>query len=399
MRLSSVAALVLTVGIVTMSSAANPAPAHKAIFKSGSSSTGWIDFDSQDGKRIFIPAKINGHETTVLLATGLPISDIDKSFAASIGLQPEVDSKGPATGDDKTAGLIHGIQIQIGDMTLQDTTASPVDFAPLAKHMGHPLPLLLGDDAFNELAVDIDFAHHRIAFSNPASQAKPDGAVELPLTRVEDIPLVPFSIEGAPPAQFELGIGNSGELVVYQSYYESHKLLEGRKTSKRLAAGTGGFITETVATLNRAEFAGLTFGSMPAAFIPSSQSGTKSDVIAGDLGLPLLARFRLILDYSHHCVYALPYAKPTRAPFAKDRLGLSLDKADAGFAVGFVAPDSPAQAAGFKVGDKITLIDGKSAEAWPGTSFGDLRYGTSGANLVFTMQGGGIRQVKLADYF
>jgi Aspartyl protease len=171
MRLSSVAALVLTVGIVTMSSAANPAPAHKAIFKSGSSSTGWIDFDSQDGKRIFIPAKINGHETTVLLATGLPISDIDKSFAASIGLQPEVDSKGPATGDDKTAGLIHGIQIQIGDMTLQDTTASPVDFAPLAKHMGHPLPLLLGDDAFNELAVDIDFAHHRIAFSNPASQA------------------------------------------------------------------------------------------------------------------------------------------------------------------------------------------------------------------------------------
>jgi hypothetical protein len=152
----------------------------------------------------------------------LPISVIDKSFAASIGLQSEVDSKGPATGDDKTAGLIHGIQIQIGNMTFEDTTASPVDLAPLAKHMEHPLPLLLGDDAFNELAVDIDFAHHRNAFSNPDHVVKPDGAVELPLTRVEDIPLVPFSIEGSPPAQFELGIGNSGELLVYQSYYESH---------------------------------------------------------------------------------------------------------------------------------------------------------------------------------
>jgi hypothetical protein len=396
MRSASTAALVLAFGMMGVSSAA---PVHKAIFEGGASSTGWIDFEFQDGKRIFIPAKINGHETKVQLATGLPISDIDKTFAASIGLQPKVDSKAPAAGDDKAAGLIRGIQIQIGDMTLQDTTASPVDFAPLAKHMGHPLPLLLGDDAFNELAVDIDFAHHRIAFSNPASQAKPDGVVELPLTRVEDIPLVPFSIEGAPPAQFELGIGNSGELLVYQSYYESHNLLEGRKTSMRLAAGTGGFIPETVATLNRAKFAGLTFGSMPAAFIPASVAGTKSDVIAGDLGLPLLARFRLILDYSHHCVYALPYADPTRAPFAKDRLGLSLDKADAGFAVGFVAPDSLAQAAGFKVGDKIALINGKSAEVWPVTSFADLRYSPSGTNLVFTMQGGGVRQVKLADYF
>jgi hypothetical protein len=399
MKLFSAAAWTLVFGALGALYQASAAPAPKVMFEGGASSTGWINFDSQGGKSIFIPAKINGHETTVLLATGLPISDIDKSFAASIGLQPEVDSNGPASGDDKPAGLIHGIQIQIGDMTLQDTTASPVDFAPLAKHMGHPLPLLLGDDAFNELAVDIDFAHHRIAFSNPHNLVKPDGAVELPLTRVEDIPLVPFSIEGAPPAQFELGIGNSGELLIYQSYYESHKLLEGRRTSKRLAAGTGGFIPETVATLNRAEFAGLTFGSMPAAFIPSSVAGTKSDVIAGDLGLPLLARFRLILDYSHHRVYALHYADPTRAAFAKDRLGLSLDKADAGFVVGFVAPDSPAQAAGFRVGDKVTLINGKSADGWPGTSFADLRYDATGTNLAFTMQGGAVRNVKLADYF
>jgi membrane-associated protease RseP (regulator of RpoE activity) len=259
--------------------------------------------------------------------------------------------------------------------------------------------LLLGDDAFNELAVHIDFAHHRIAFSNPDHLVKPDGAIELPLTRVEGIPLVPFSIEGAPPAQFELGIGNSGELLVYQSYYESHKLLEGRNTSKRLAVGTGGFVHETVATLNRAEFAGLTFGSMPAAFIPLSQSRPKSDVIAGDLGLPVLARFRLILDYSHNRVYALPYADAAAAPFAKDRLGLSFDKEDIGFAVEFVAPNSPAQAAGFKVGNKIALINGKSAEAWPGTSFANLRYSRSGTNLVFTMQGGVVRQVKLADYF
>jgi S1-C subfamily serine protease len=118
-----------------------------------------------------------------------------------------------------------------------------------------------------------------------------------------------------------------------------------------------------------------------------------------DLGLPILARFRLIIDYSHGRLYAIPYADVRKAPFAKDRLGLSLNKEDAGFTVAFVAPNSPAQAAGFKVGDDVTLIDGKPAKVWPEKSFAALSYGASGTNLIFTMHGGGVRQVKLADYF
>jgi len=186
-------------------------------FANGASSTGWIDFEFQDGKRIFIPAKINGHETRVLLATGLPVSDIDKTFAVSIGLHKHQGPETPSQKSAETDGLIHGINIQIGNMTLQDTSASPVDFSPLSAHIGHDLPLLVGDDAFGHSSVDIDFAHHRISFSKPGSQPKPDGAIVLPITRVDDIPLVPVSIEDASPAQFELGIGNSSEALVYQS--------------------------------------------------------------------------------------------------------------------------------------------------------------------------------------
>lgn len=388
MRRSFVVASLFAFGGLGVLAAESPVPAHKAIFKSGASSTGWIDFDFQDGKRIFIPVKINGHDTMAQLATGLPVSDMDKAFAASAGLEPK-------SGE----GRVGGLQIEIGNLTLRDTTAALVDFAPLAKRMGHPLPFLLGDDAFNELAVDIDFAHHRIAFRDPASQTKLAGAVELPLIPVEDVRLVPVSIEGAAPAQFELGLGNSGELLVYQSYYEPHKLMDGRPLSKRFAAGTGGFIPETVATLRRAEFAGVPLADMPAALIPSSVAGVKSDAIAGDLGLPVLTRFRLILDYSHERLYAAPYADASRAPFAKDRLGLFLLKEDDGFAVQFVAPNSPAEAAGFRVGDQIAAIDGKPAGDWRGNSFGELRYGASGTSLGFTLPGGKIRRVTLADYF
>jgi hypothetical protein len=371
---------------------------NKITFEGGASTTGWIDFDYQDGKRIFVPAKINGHDVEVLLATGLPVSDIDKSFASSIGLQPQAGPQASGATAEK-AGSIRGLRIQIGRLTLQDTAADPVDFGPFSKHIGHTLTFLLGDDVFNDLAVDIDFAHHRIAFSEPDHQVKPDGSVEIPLSRVEDLPLVPVSIEGAPPAQFEMGIGNSGEILVYQSYYESHKLLQGRRISTRLAAGTGGFNPETVGILNNAEFAGFKFSDMPAAFVPASLAGTKSGVIAGDLGLPVLSRFRLIIDYSHGRIYAVPYATAMQQPFAKDRLGLWLSKDDSGLAVEFVAPGSPAQAAGFKIGDKIALIDGKPVRAWPESAVADLRYAAAGTSTVFTMQGGGVRRVELADYF
>ena len=375
------------------------AQVHKATFKGGASSTGWIDFDFYDGKQIFIPATINGHDTMVLLATGLPIPDIDKAFAAAVGLEPTESRKTEGTADHDTTNSIGGVQIQIGALTLPVTTASVVDLTALSEHIGHSLPVLLGDDAFKDLVVDIDFAHRRMAISDPSNVVKPAGAVEVPLIRVQNEHLVPVSIEGATPTQFELGLGNSGEILVYESYYLQHKLVEGRRTSRRLAAGTGGFVPETVATLGRVEFAGVELGEMPAAFIPSSLTGGVSKLISGDIGLPILARFRLIIDYSHDRLYAMPYAEAARTPFPKDRLGLTLNKQDAGFAVRFVAPNSPAQTAGFKIGDEVELIDGNSIQAWNETALTDLKYGRTGTNLAFTMKSGSVRQVKLADYF
>jgi hypothetical protein len=382
----------------SISNSPGSAPAHRAVFAAGATSTGWIDFDFYDEKHIFIPAKVNGHDAEVLMATGLPVPDIDKAFAAAIGVEPK-ENLASAQSEHDSAPTVHGLQIQIGNLSLQELSASVVDFSALAKHMGHSLPLLIGDDSFDDLAVEIDFARHRIAFRDPASLAKPTGAVEVPLTREHDEHLVPVSLEDAPSAEFELGLGNSGEMLVYESYYQIHKVLEGKRSSQRLAAGTGGFVPEPVAMLNHIKFAGTELSSMPAAFIPASLTPGVPSSISGDIGLPVLARFHLIIDYAHDRLYAIPYPRILRKPFPKDRLGLTLNKQDSGFAVRFVAPHSPAELAGFKVGDRITLVAGKPAEDWTETALGDLRYRPSRSNLAFTMEGGILRHVKLADYF
>ena len=399
MKISFAAVLVLVLGAGNISNSPGSAPVHKAVFAAGATSTGWIGFDFYDEKHIFIPAKVNGHDAVVLLATGLPVPDIDKAFAAAIGVEPKENPASSAQSEHDSAPTVRGLQIQIGNLNLQDLSASVVDLSPLAKNMGHTLPLLIGDDSFDDLVLDIDFARQRLEFRNPASLVKPAGAAELPLTREHDEHLVPVSLEGAPSAEFELGLGNSGEMLVYESYYHLHKVLEGKRSSQRLAAGTGGFVPEPVATLKQVKFAGTELSSMPAAFIPASLIPGLPNSISGDIGLPVLARFHLIIDYAHDRLYAIPYPQILRKPFPKDRLGLTLNKQDSGFIVRFVAPHSPAESAGFKVGDRITLIAGKPAGEWTETALGDLRYRPSRSNLAFTIEGGILRHVKLADYF
>jgi hypothetical protein len=377
---------------------ARPAPVHMAVFSNGATSTGWIDFDFFAGNRIFFPARVNGQEVDVLLDSGATVSGIDKGFPAKIRLQSKGNFSAPGTGGVDTMGFVGGLEVQIGDLTLHGVNAAALDFAPVGDRIGHPMPFVLGDEIFNELAVDIDFAHHRLAFRDPASLELPAGATEVPLRRMFGNRSVPVSVEAAAPVEFEFDLGNGAPLEVYPAYYQAHGLPGARRTSQMMGGGVGGFRAETVASLRHFTFAGVDFSGVPASFTPDTLSGSNSNVVVGNIGLSVLDRFRLIIDYSHDRLYAAPYADAVTAPFARDRLGLALTKREADFAVEFVSPNSPAQAAGFKTGDVIAAIDGKPAQAWKDAGLSQLRY-TAEASLTFTMADGAVRRVQLADFY
>ena len=230
MRFQPTSLLACLVGLLLTSSAASSpitdkptlirsVPAHAATFKDGASSTGWIDFNFADGRSILIPAKVNGQSVLVKLIDGADTSYIDKDFAASIGFQPPTATK--------TAGAVN-VQVQLGDLTLRRVKTTTAD---LGAKRTDPLfvPFILSDDLFNQVVVDIDFAHHRVAFQNPQSAIKlPRGAMEIPLVRRLDARTIPVSIEGAASVPFEWFLGDPAPITVYQPYYETHKLLQNR---------------------------------------------------------------------------------------------------------------------------------------------------------------------------
>ena len=119
------------------------------------------------------------------------------------------------------------------------------------------------------------------------------------------------------------------------------------------------------------------------------------------MGLPLIERFDVVIDYPHNRIYATPHKDAGSAAYPKDRLGLVVraQKEGAGFTVAFVSPGSPAADAGFKVGDKIASINGLTAEGMPFLEMVMLRFADAGKAFSFEMGEGDERKIVAADFF
>lgn len=352
-------------------------------FKNGARSSGWIDCKVFKGFGVFVPVKINGHATMAYFYGGP--SGVDETIAAPLGL-----FSGEA--QDKARHM----DLEMGDLTVQGFGAADSQFAQASQVVGQPVPLLLGEEIFKQFAVEIDFSHKRIAFRDPVAVTRPKGAMELPITEVDGERVVPVSVNGAPPALFEFELGNvSGPMLVTPLYAKEHKLLEGVKTSQRLS----GKFTETVVSVPHLTLAGVETPAAPIALIPDSE--VPPPTIAGGMGLPLIERFDVVIDYPHNRIYATPHKDAGSVAYPKDRLGLVVmaQKEGVGFTVAFVSPGSPAADAGFKVGDKIASINGLTAKGMPFLEMVMLRFTDAGKAFSFEMGHGGERQIVAADFF
>jgi hypothetical protein len=167
-----------------------PTHVQTVVFKGSTSSSGWIDFTPLTNFGIYLPVKINGHDAMALLYGGP--SNIDKNFVESVGLVPKKED----------ARSVNGIQIQLGDLILQNAVAKTDDLQKQgydAKILGQPVLFRLGEEVFNQVVVDVDFAQHRVAFRDASTVTKPAGGIELPLIELDGERVLPLSIDGASP--------------------------------------------------------------------------------------------------------------------------------------------------------------------------------------------------------
>jgi hypothetical protein len=375
---------------------ARPKGRRVASFAGGATSTGPLTFDFFRGNRIYIPAKVNGHDVIVLLDSGAETSVLDKGWAEAHGIKSEGNVVAVGTGGRAEAAFARDVTFEVGALKLQDLNVATLDLSAISKQLGAPLPVILGAEVFKQLIVDIDFEAKQIAFHDPAGFKPPKGAVVVPVKSTSGgIRSVPVSIEGSPPVQVDFDIGNGSPFLLSSTYWQPKNLLEGRASSKVLSGAVGGMREQPIASLKTLTFAGVTFRDVPAVFQNAGNTAIDSERSVGNVGLPILSRFRMMTDYPNDRLYLAAHKDATSLPFAKNRAGLRTIRNPAGMLVVHVSPGSPAAAAGFKADDLILAIDGKpfdaAAEQW--------QTGPAGKTVTLTMSDTSVRRITLKDYY
>jgi hypothetical protein len=276
-----------------------------------------------------------------------------------------------------------------------------IDLAQVARQLGHPLPVVLGKEAFNELVVDVDFPHRQVAFHERAGFRAPKGAVRVPLREsTGGMREVRISVEGRPPIPVLFDVGNGGALSLYSSYWDKEGLLKGRRSTKTLSGAVGGVRERDLAVLKTVRLAGVTLRDVPTVFDGVDDSVSSSARQLGNLGLQVLGRFRMITDYARDAMFLVPDARAVAKPFPKDRSGLRVQPHEDRLEVLMVAPGSPAAAAGWRKGEHIVAIDGQPIR--PDFSRSELsrwRFGPAGKSVALRLADGTQRTLTLQDYF
>jgi hypothetical protein len=379
---------------------ARPASVRLWRFANGKRSTGWMDFEFFDEERIFIPSTVNGHPVRLILDSGAGISVLDSTYAKSVKINGGGSIGVMGVGGSSTMQLAPNLQVKMGGLTLSPITAGLIDLSSVSADMGHPMPLILGKEVLNQLVIDIDFQRHKIAFRDPQGFSGPPGAVRLELGRHSDNHTVPVSVEGAAPVPFDFDLGNGSPLIVYAAYRDQAHLLDGKRQSLTLTGGVGGTHPDKMATVGSIALGGVQMTQIPAAFPDAGNDAVSSDRTAGNIGLPVFKRFRLMTDYPHNAVWLIPNASALAEPFPKGRSGLDVTPAGDRLKVLLVAPGSPAAQTGWKEGDEITAIDGqKIGPAYPGSPLSRWARGPAGSEVTLMLADGSIRKLTLADYF
>ncbi|HEX3363646.1 aspartyl protease family protein [Phenylobacterium sp.] len=369
-------------------------------FAGGQHSTGWMDFDLYENERIFIPATVEGRPVELLLDSGAGITALDSGFAKQAGIKADGSVGVMGVGGSSTMQLAPNIEVKLGGLTLSHITAGLIDLSGVAASMGRPLPLILGKEVLNELVVDIDFQRRKIAFRDPNGFSGSPGAVRLVLGKHGDNHTVPVSVEGAAPVPFDFDLGNGSPLIVYGAYRDRAHLLDGKAQSLTLTSGVGGAKSDKMATVSSITLGGVQLASVPAAFPDAGNDAVSSDRTAGNIGLPVFRRFRLITDYMHNAIWLTPDASALAEPFPKRRSGLMVSQDGERLKVILVAPGSPAAQAGWKAGAEITAIDGqKIGPGYLGSPLSHWSEGAPGTEITLSLADGSIRKLTLADYY
>ncbi len=352
-----------------------------------------IAFDFVQDRQILFPITVNGRPAEAWLDSGASATVIDTAFARKLGLKLKGRVRARGVADPIGGVRLAHADLDVAHLQLNDRPVAVMDLSAVSRVVQRPVQVILGREVFDEAVVEVDFAQRTIAFQPNRGFRPPPGA-PLGLVRSGDLRSFVIAIAGAPvEAVFDLG--NAGGLLVDRDFAQGRGLLAGR-VSTQLAVGADGARESAVTSLDRVEVAGVVLNGVPTAAVQGLASHAQANV-----GLAILRRYHLTIDFAGDRMWLRPDADAATQAFRKNRAGLAVTPQQGRYLrVTHVALGSPAQAAGWKVGELIRSIDGQAIDpGYPASALSRWTFGPPGQVVALTLADGSRRLLSLAEYY
>jgi hypothetical protein len=330
---------------------------------------------SVSGGLIVVDAMIEGSGPFPMLLDTAGVDAVTPETAASIGLRIEdsgVVVRGAAGHTLSAASAnVRAIRLSDAQMIDQPFLVLSLPRALVDRGARPPVDGVLGYQLFTNFVVQLDYQKHLMTLTRPQGFRYAGSGVCVPLLLTERVPAIMAEADGI-RGLFAIDTGATGSLVLSRTFVDRNRLEERHSAGLRIKnVGVDGSFERVLTRLDRLDIANSTI-VRPLSQFGSQKEGMSTMEVSGSIGSKVLRQFLITFDYSRNelCFDRSPAfgSKITGGAAGFQALKVS----GPNFEVVNVIADTPAAAAGIKVGDVITKIDHTPAATVGNADLADL---------------------------
>ncbi len=309
------------------------------------------------------------------------ISDPKLIDSVSIKNLRSINITGFGDGDPLSAFVTPSIDVGFGSTNAKGLSAAILkkDIFELSNYVGMPVHGLIGYEFFNSFIVKINFTLNTLTIYRPETTYIPRKGYRVPLMIEDRKPYLISNIQLdsgekiAAKLILDTGAGHPISLETNGGVpFEVPKV----NIAGNLGIGLTGPISGYISRVKSLSLGKYTLSNVIAAFPDYDDVGSKVYSVSrnGNMGITVLKRFNVILDYNESALYLKPGAL-LNEPFEHDMSGMELTSAGEKFErilVSRVEPGSSAEEAGLRKDDEIIAINFKPVAEMTSTEVDNL---------------------------
>ena len=320
------------------------------------------------GELILLTAQVNGQNARLILDTGSGISVLDTAFARAAGIELSNQQVRAQGARSVTTRMGTARLVQIGAVDMPNLPIAVVDLSAVQERLGFDVRGTIGYELFTRYVAAVDYDARTLTLTNPAEFNYSGNGTVLPVLTQTRVPVVNATIvtrnSGTVNARLVLDLGSTnwsvrlGTRIVEQYNLDQDTV----SVTGIFGAGVGGVTEGQLLRLPELRLGSLIIHRPSTALSreTSGAFGSSNTTSDGTVGVPVLRRTHLIIDYARSRVILEPRAR-FDLPDTVDASGmwLILQESPAPvLRVSYVMRGSVADAAGIRPGDELLRIDG-----------------------------------------